>query len=180
MLNAEGRGFPGFKVIVAEEQMPPAQARMPVPGSPGAAARAARTTSAHDLVPPGIPAHSKPKGSRSGSSGMGRAQRTNYWWHKVQGTFGAWVVYSSGSLEKKFELARTGWRNPGREADGDGLRNRPGLGETSRACVIVNGETPIRRRLRLYATRRDHGARYAVLQNDLTAWILGRRLLAKC
>jgi len=177
MLNNRGRGFQGFKVIVAEEQLPAAAGEDAAAAFPGCGGTCSpnnlRTrTEFHQEFP--LTSKAKRVTVEVAKDGSPLSE-TTYWWHKVQGTSGAWVVYSSGVLEKKFELAPPGGAIPLAKQTTSISEVDVGSGETSRACVIVNGETPDPATPSALTPRDVITQDTRVLQpNDFTAWILGR------
>ncbi len=105
MLNNEGRGLQGFKLIVAEEQLPPAAGEDATSGFAGCGGTCSlnnlrTTTEFHQEFP--LTSRVKRVTVALAKPGGTSLSETTYWWHAEQSTFGAWVVYSPATLEKKF------------------------------------------------------------------------------
>ncbi len=176
MLNNEGRGMQGFKVIVAEEQLPPAAGEDATAGYAGCGGICSpnnlRTkTEFHQE----FPLTSRPKRVTIAlvKPGGSTLSETTYWWHAEQSTSGAWVVFSPASLEKKFDLAQpptgtvplTTQTQTASEVD---LVS----GEAVRSCVVVNGQTPVPGTT---ITARDVIRRDTrTIVNDTAIWWLGK------
>src|SRR5437870_3490983 len=82
-------------------------------------------------MPPGRPLATSPSRPPSGR------------WHAVQGTFGAWVVSSSATLEKKFDLQQPSGATPLTMQTQSVSEVDLISGETTRSCIVVNGQTPV-------------------------------------
>ena len=117
MLNVEGRGFQGFKKIVAEEQLPPASGEEGMAatggcGGAGCSPNNRRTTTEFNQE---FPFASKVKkvtvGVVQADGGEIPLTETKYWWHgELVGAdekTGPWVVYPTGTTESAFGYSRT-------------------------------------------------------------------------
>jgi RHS repeat-associated protein len=182
MLNNEGRGFQGFKVIVAEEQLPPAAGEDAtagyagcVPGGTCSANNLRTTTEFHQE----FPLTSRPKRVRVALAKPGGTSlhETTYWWHAEKSSFGAWVVYSPATLEKKFDLPQ-GTSSAALLAMQTEMVSEVELisGETARSCAVVNGQTPVPGTTTpLPATARDVIRRDTrTMASDTSIWWLGK------
>jgi RHS repeat-associated protein len=144
MLNTQGRGFQGFKTMVSEEQVPPAA------GEPGSAPQGCgglcsvnnlKTTTQFHQAPP---LTGKPMTVTVANRATGAIlHQTSYWWHIDGGSLGQKIVFSSGTLEQKYETNGTLAVQTTTVSQVQPSLGVPTLsGEPVKTCVIVNGETP--------------------------------------
>src|SRR6266704_2002694 len=91
MLNNEGRGLQGFKLIVAEEQLPPAAGEDATSGFAGCGGTCSpnnlrTTTEFHQEFP--LTSRVKRVTVALAKPGGTSLSETTYWWHAEQSTFG--------------------------------------------------------------------------------------------
>jgi len=190
MLNSEGRGFQGFKVIIAEEQLPleqlPPLGEHAAPGYAGCGGTCSpnnlRTRTEFNQE---FPLTSKVQRvtvalAKSLFPNETILSETTYWWHAEQppGSSGAWVVYSPATVKKKFDLPQPlNGSVPLLSETKTATEIQFVSGEPARSCVLVGGETPVPSS----ATQPRPGSARGVInvdtrtiENDTVNWWLGK------
>ena len=147
MLNSEGRGFQGFRVIVAEEQLPPAAGEDAAAGYAGCGGTCSpnnlRTTTEFNQEFP-FTSKAKRVTVELAKPGGTTLAETTYWWHadNTLSPFGAWVVHPTATWEKKFDLP-SGGTVPLTAETKTVTQIDSVSGETNLSCVLVGGQTPV-------------------------------------
>jgi Salmonella virulence plasmid 65kDa B protein/FG-GAP-like repeat len=168
MLNTEGRGFQGFRLITSEEQMPVATGEDATGVPPGGCGGTCspnnlRTTSEFYQV---FPLTSRLKTVTVAKTiSAAPLRQTTYWWHQAQGSLGQTVVYSSGTLVREYDAGGPLAKQTASVSEVDIVS-----GEPVRTCAIVNGATPDPASGPRDVITRDT----RTLFNDTSIWWLGR------
>ena len=169
MMNTEGRGFQGFKIIVAEEQLPVAAGEdvTGVPNLVGCGGTCSpnnlRTTTEFHQE---FPLTSKPKTVTVTNRASGQMLfQTTYWWHVALSALNSTVAYSSATLERAYETSGSLSKQTARVSETDAVS-----GEPTRSCTMINGAAPDPASPPHDVITRDT----RTMENDAALWWLAR------
>jgi RHS repeat-associated protein len=170
MLNTEGRGFQGFKIIVAEEQNPAAAGEGP--GGSGCGDTCSpnnlRTTTEFYQEFPFTSRLKKVTVSPAAFLSSPLSE-TTYWWDAEPSDYGSAKVLAAGSVEKKYNTAGDQAGNAALSTTTVVSEFDAASGDAAHTCVVSTGRA-------LGTTANLLRSEARSLANDTTAWWLGKVL----
>jgi hypothetical protein len=140
MMNTEGRGFQGFKVVVAEEQLPvaigEATTGLSLQGCGGTCSpnNVRKTTVFHQEFPLTGRVDTEMLNNRASGAAL---RQTASFWHVVPSSQGSTFVYPSGTVTRNFDATGPLFKQTTDVSEVDLVS-----GDPLRTCVIENGATP--------------------------------------